>query len=89
VIALRNAVEHLGRGAQGEFDLNDALKEAARDLEPGASEDAKHRCVLWEHLGDKTLDPFDARVGREPLEQSAPDPSPLEIVSDHECDFGA
>ena len=68
--------------------LDDAAGELALQLEAGTLEDAEHRHVLGEHLGDEALDPDLRRARGQPFEQSRPDPPPLLRVGDGEGGLG-
>ena len=87
VIARRDLLAIAAGGRDREPDLELAAFAGAGDREPCVAEDAQHRVVLVQHLGDELLDPGIRRVGREPLEQPGPDPTSLELVADRERDF--
>ena len=84
VVALLDAeLVALGR-SEVERHLDDAPFQLARELEAGALEDAEHRPVLRQHLGDEPLDPHRGRARGELLEQARPDAAPLVGVRDRE-----
>ena len=75
-------------GCDREPDLELAAFAGARDREACVAEDAEHGVVLVQHLGHELLDLGLGGPGRELLEQSRADPSPLELVTDGERDLG-
>ena len=88
VVALGHVLAVRVGGCDREPDLELAAFAGARDREAGVAEDAEHRVVVVQHLGDELLDAGFRGAGRELLEQSRADPSPLELVADGERDLG-
>ena len=87
VVALLDPrAELLGR-CDREPNLDLAALERARHLEAGVSEDAEHRRVLRQHVGDEALDADVCRARCEPFEQPRRSSAPLQIVRDGECDL--
>ena len=87
VVALLDALlELLGRRDR-KLDLDDAVGQLARHIEPRAPEDAEHRLVLGQHLRDEAFDPDGGGASGQPLEQPRADPSPLLRVGDGEGRF--
>ena len=76
------------RGFEVQDNLDHAVLELARHVEPCVVEDTQHRAVLRKHLRDELLDPDGGRVRREPLEQPRAGATALEVVGDRECDLG-
>ena len=84
VVALLDAaLEPLGRGDR-KLDLDDAARELPLQLEPGALEDAQHRAVVREHLGDEAFDPDLGGPRGQTLQQPGADPASLFGIGDGE-----
>jgi hypothetical protein len=87
VALLDTCLEGLGRrNRETDFDL--AVLELAHDVEAGAGEDAQHRPVVRQHLGDEAGHAGAGRAVRQLLEQARADPAALLLVGDHEGDLG-
>jgi hypothetical protein len=88
VVALGHALlEALGLRDR-ELDLDDTAGEVALQLEAGALEDAEHRPVPGEHLGDEPLDPDRRRALGELLQEARADAAALLVVRDGERRLG-
>ena len=89
VVALLDAAARSARSARsGTATSTTPLASSPRQLEAGALEDAEHRLVLGQHLGDEALDPDARRARGELLEQPRADPASLLGVGDGEGRLG-
>ena len=76
------------RGRDAHLDADASRPRLAGDLEAGVEEDAEHRAVLGEHLGDEAADPQVAAGGREVLQEQAAEAASVLLLVDQEGDLG-
>ena len=88
VVALLDALREALRRRDRELDLDDAVGQLALELEACALEDAEHRPVVGQDLGDEALDPDRCCPGGQALQQPSADPSPMLRVGDGERRLG-
>ena len=88
VVAGLDVVAVALRRRDRELHLHLAALELAGQLEACRFEDAEHRAVLRQHVGDEALDPDLGRARRELLEQPGADAAALVLVGDRERRLG-
>ncbi len=81
--------DRLRPGRDAEHDLDHTVLQRAAALEAGVVEDAEHRAVLRQHLGNELGEPGRGGVRRQPLEQPSADPTAMQIIGDGERDLRA
>ena len=89
VVAEVDLLEVARRRIDRQRHLGDAALELALELEARALEDAQHRAVVGQHLGQEAADADPAGLLGELLEQPRADALALELVGDREGDLGA
>ena len=76
-------------GVKAQHDLDDTSLKDASSVETRVVEDAQHRRVPRQHLGNELVDSRSGRVRRQALEQSCPDAPSVQIISDGERNLRA
>ena len=88
MVAGSNACRVVGGHRDRERHLDDSARERPGNNEAGLREDAQHRLVVRDDLGDEARDSLLGGTLRQLLEQTRANPAPLVAVGDCEGDLG-